>query len=339
MGVSDKSEIVGISDQEIRSLNQAVANIASQKIQPVIYPQVTIWEIEGKNIFAINIPKGIAKPYCTNKGVYWTKVGSDKRKLSREELLRLFQESGSIMVDELLVHGADCRQDMDLSYFYSFFEKQYGTLVSEQTIPFEQLLANIGIAENGTLNLAGLMLFAQKPERFRPAFIIKAVSFYGTEITDTNYKSSIDITGKLEVQFETALNFLKNNLDFVQNGQNFNSVGKLEIAEEALVECLQNALFHRDYSKNAAIRLLIFKDRVELISPGVLPNHLTIERIKNGNSVIRNSTLTSLGGKILPYRGIGSGIRRTLETHPATEFINDVEGEEFKVIFRRKALL
>ena len=136
VGVSDKSEIIGIESHVIRTLNQAIANSANQKITPAIYPQVTIWELEGKNVLVINIPKGTAKPYSTNKGIYWTKVGSDKRKLSREELLRLFQESGSIMVDELLIQGTECQKDIDLSYFYTFFEKQYGTFVQEQDLPF-----------------------------------------------------------------------------------------------------------------------------------------------------------------------------------------------------------
>jgi len=130
------------------------------------------------------------------------------------------------------------------------------------------------------------------------------------------------------------MNFLKTQLNYVQNDKNFNSTGDLEIPETALEEAIQNALFHRDYTKNAAIRLLIFKDWVEIISPGKLPNHLTVERIKNGNSVIRNNVLVSFGGKVIPYRGLG--VRRILALHPATEFINEVDGEQFIVKLYRK---
>jgi ATP-dependent DNA helicase RecG len=101
-------------------------------------------------------------------------------------------------------------------------------------------------------------------------------------------------------------------------------------------EAVVNALLHRDYSKNAVIRLLVFKDRVELISPGSLPNHLSIENILNGNSVIRNNTIVSFATKILPYSGIGSGISRILKYHPATHFKDDKQGEQFTTIFMRQ---
>ena len=131
--------------------------------------------------------------------------------------------------------------------------------------------------------------------------------------------------------------FLKNNLSLIQAEPSFNSAPVLEIDERALEEAIVNALLHRDYSKQAVIRLLIFKNRVEIISPGTLPNHLSIENIKNGNSVMRNSLLASYGTKVLPYSGIGSGIPRILKKHPATELINDIDGEQFTIILKRSS--
>jgi predicted HTH transcriptional regulator len=110
----------------------------------------------------------------------------------------------------------------------------------------------------------------------------------------------------------------------------------LEIYEKALEEAITNALLHRDYSKNSVIRLFIFKNRIEIISPGTLPNHLTVENIKNGNSVMRNALLVSFGTKTMPYTGIGSGIPRILAKHPSTEFFDNKEGEQFSVILKRR---
>ena len=116
-----------------------------------------------------------------------------------------------------------------------------------------------------------------------------------------------------------------------QQGQSFNSQGKLEISVIALQELLQNALLHRDYFKNSPIRLLIFDNRIEIISPGKLPNNLTVEEIKFGNPVIRNNQLVAYGIHTMPFRGLGSGIKRTLIEQPNVELINDVEGEQFIV--------
>ncbi|MCP4220228.1 MAG: ATP-dependent DNA helicase RecG, partial [bacterium] len=79
----------------------------------------------------------------------------------------------------------------------------------------------------------------------------------------------------------------------------------------------------------------IFDDRVELISPGRLPNNLTVEKIKRGVSVKRNHTLASFAFDIIPYRGVGSGILRALNHYPHIEFINDIELDQFKAIIKR----
>lgn len=109
-----------------------------------------------------------------------------------------------------------------------------------------------------------------------------------------------------------------------------------EISRIALEELLQNTLVHRDYSKNAPIRIMIFDNRIEIVSPGTLPNSLTVENIKMGNAVVRNNLFVSYCSKLMHYRGFGSGITRALEAQPDIKMINDVEGEQFKVIIPRK---
>ena len=127
------------------------------------------------------------------------------------------------------------------------------------------------------------------------------------------------------------MSFLTSNLDTLQTGESFNAQGKLEVSEISLEELLQNALVHRDYFKNSPIRLMIFDDRIEIISPGKLPNSLTVEDIKFGNPVIRNNQLVAFSTHTLPFSGLGSGIMRALEQEPNIELINDIEGEQFIV--------
>lgn len=109
----------------------------------------------------------------------------------------------------------------------------------------------------------------------------------------------------------------------------------MEISPIALEELLQNALTHRDYSKNAPVRILIFDNRVEIVSPGALPNNLTVENIKLGNTVVRNNLVVSFASKLMRYRGLGSGIRRALKEHPATDLINDTDRELFVSVLHR----
>ena len=190
--------------------------------------------------------------------------------------------------------------------------------------------------KDGNLNIAGALLFSKKPQFRLPTFIIKAVTYPGTDIDEEHYLDSEDLTGRLVDVFQKAFGFISRNLKHVQGDQTVNSLGKLEIPKIVIEELLVNALIHRDYFISSPVRIFIFSDRVEIISPGHIPNNLTIENIKNGNSNIRNPILASFATKILPYRGLGSGIRRALREYPSIDLIDDRAGNMFKAIIHRK---
>ena len=116
-----------------------------------------------------------------------------------------------------------------------------------------------------------------------------------------------------------------------------NAPGIPEISPVVFEELLVNALVHRDYLISAPIRLFIFDNRIEIMSPGHLPNNLTVAKIRAGNSNIRNPILVSYIAKgMLPYRGLGSGIKRALEDWAHIDFTDDREGCLFTVTVYRK---
>jgi ATP-dependent DNA helicase RecG len=337
IGVTDKGEIKGLTDEDVRRLNQLIANVSSENVKPAIFPKTGIITIENQKVLLVHIPYGSNKPYCTNKGVYYTKSGSDKRKVSQDELRRLFQESGKLYADEMIFKNADFK-DIDLELFKQFHEKKYG-------IPFEgdesllpQTFENLNLASDGYLNLAGLLLFGKNPMKYTPLSQVIAVSFIGTDIGGREYRDSENIEGNVKKLYTDGLAFIKRNLKKIQDGQDFNTTGILEIPPPVLEELLINALIHRNYFISSNIRILIFDDRVEIIIPGKLHNNLTVEKIKRGVSVKRNHTLASFAFDLIPYRGIGSGIIRALQHYPDIEFINEVEIDQFKAIIKRSAL-
>jgi predicted HTH transcriptional regulator len=288
-------------------------------------------EVEGatRRVLVAHIAEGTAKPYKDKNGVIWIKQGPDKRRLTdNHEIARFFASSGLLYLDEMPVPGSSMN-DINKDKVQEYLDAIEGN--SEVPTPeiTETLLANLGILKHGQASLAGLLFFAKKPQLFRPAFCIKAVSFFGNSIGGVDYRDSLDITGTIPRLFEEGMAFFNRNLMHLQKGQNFNSVGILEISEIALQELLLNALMHRDYSKNAPIRLMVFDNRIEIVSPGSLPNHLSVESIKMGNAVMRNNLIASYAAKLLPYRGFGSGIIRALQREPGLELVNDAPGEQF----------
>lgn len=166
-------------------------------------------------------------------------------------------------------------------------------------------------------------------------FVIKAVWFYGNSIAGTEYRDSRDIEGTIPEMFEQAMMWLKSCLRRTQNGQSFNSIGQLEIPETVLEELLQNALVHIDLLKTAAIRLMVFDDRVEIVNPGCVMGGHTIDEVKLGNSFARNPSMANFCAKTMPYRGLGSGIPRVLAEDSQVEFIGSKEGNQFTVRISR----
>lgn len=335
-GVCDKDgSVVGLEYNELQEIESMVANIANTNVIPPVYVTTEVVSIvvdeAERNVLIVHVPEGIAKPYKDSHGVFWIKVAGDKRRITdNNEILRLLQQSGIVYVDELAVPGTS-EKNINKSMVAAYLQK----IDDSATVIDRNLFVNLGIMKGDLMTLAGLLFFTQGPQRYRPAFCVKAVSFFGNDIGGNDYRSSVDITGTIPEMFDEGMAFFKTNLKYTQQGQNFNSVGRLEISSIALEELLQNALVHRDYSRNAPIRLMIFDNRIEIVSPGCLPNHLTVENIKLGNAVVRNNLIVSYASKLMHYRGFGSGIRRAIEEQPDIEFENDAEGEQFTVRIKR----
>ncbi len=339
-GIEDKKgTIVGLDYQQLQSYNNRIATIANDIIKPQIflYTEVVSISLETgkKKILVVEVAEGTAKPYKDKNGIIWIKQGSDKRKLTdNNEQIRLFQQSGILYVDEIIIPQTSI-DDINYSKVEQYINAIKKQETNEAIEISETVLKNLNILKDNRLTLGGLLFFAKNPQKYRPAFCVKAISFFGNSIGGTEYRSSQDIVGTIPQIFEETMRFFTTNLYHIQAGQNFNKTGILEVSQTALEELVQNALVHRDYSKNAPIRVMIFDNRIEIVSPGSLPNSLTVENVKMGNAVVRNNLIVSYCSKLMIYRGFGSGITRALTEQPNIELINDTEGEQFRVIIPR----
>ncbi len=339
-GIEDKKgTILGLDYQQLQSYNNRIATIANDKLKPQIFLYTEVVSIPTetgeKKVLVVEISEGIAKPYKDKNGAIWIKQGADKRRLTdNNEQVRLFQQSGILYMDEMIIPNTSI-DDIKFSKVVQYIRAIHKSDVDDEIEISETLLTNLNVIKDHRLTLGGLLFFGKNPQKYRPAFCVKAISFFGNSIGGTDYRSSQDIEGTIPEIFEETMRFFRTNLLHVQAGQNFNSLGILEVSQTALEETLQNALVHRDYSKNSPVRVMIFDNRIEIVSPGSLPNSLTIENVKMGNAVVRNNLIVSYGSKLMNYRGFGSGITRALASQPNLELINDAEGEQFRVIIPR----
>jgi len=311
-GVRDDGEIKGLSSDEVEALGQLVGNVANENVKPPIHPLIQIISIEDKKVLVVSIANGMSKPYSTASGDY----GADKKKISQEELRRLFAESKRLFADEEKVYETDI-SDINMQLYYIYLEKANKGIfdkLKKGTLNLDILLENEMIMKEDNLTLAGNLIFGMNPQKFNKLFYINCCYFDGNDTSATHYISKKRILGTIEKLYDDSMSFVTSNLRYKQVEENFNSNGILEIDERVLGELIVNALIHRDYYINSSIKIFIFHNRVEIISPGKLTNSLTIENIKNGRSICRNPILDSICENILTYSGYGSGIKRVLPT-------------------------
>lgn len=339
IGVSNQGNVIGLSRKDVDRINQLISNSASQHVKSPITIHTENISVEADRVvIVLAIPEGIDKPYFDNQGVIWLKSGADKRRIhSKEELRRLFQEVDFIHADEVPTRAGV--EAINSKHLQDFLKDVYHEILPDSTDERLRLLENMNLSINNLLNLAGLLLFGDKPQLYKPEFTVKAVTFAGTDIADS-YLDSEDFEGSLPAIFQGALSFIMRNLRKIQKQKGVNTTGEPEIPQIVFEELLVNALIHRDYFISAPIRLFIFDDRVEIISPGNLPDHLTIEKIRTGNSIQRNPILASFAAKgLLPYRGLGTGVRRALQDWPQIQFIDDREGCLFTSLLERPPIV
>ena len=337
IGVDDDGSPTGLAKRDVGRVNQLISNAASQGVRSPLTVQTENVLLEnGRTVIVLNVPKGIDKPYFDTDAVIWLKTGSDKRRVnSKEELQRIFQGTHKFHADELPTKaGID---KLDKLRLRDFLRDINHIEYPDDPTELKRLLQNMNLmTDNAKLNLAGVLLFAERPELIKPQFVVKAIHFPGNEFHQTDYIDTEDFEGPLPKIFADALAFVMRNLHKLQAGRGVNAPGTPEIPAAVFEELLVNALVHRDYMVSAPIRLFIFADRIEIISPGHLPNNLTVDKIRAGTSNTRNPILFYYASKgLLPFHGIGSGVGRALDSWPDIEFVDDRDRCLFIATIRR----
>lgn len=362
VGVKDKTGSVNpLSYLEVQETTNTLGNIASENVVPAILVDVETIPVDGGSLVVAHIKEGVNKPYHDNRGIVWVKNGADKRKVfDNAELAEMMTDCGSFSPDEAGVRDATIK-DLDENTIKTFLSNKFekvlvrkglvGDAFREASLDTvcsaiasghdgEKLLRNLRfIRPDGKITVAAMLLFGKYTQRWLPAMTAKCICFVGNNLGSTQFRDKVndaDIEGNLLHQFETIMDFFTRNLRHIQVGDEFNSQGILEIPYISLVEFTVNALVHRSLNATAPIRIFIFDDRVEIHSPGTLPNGLTVDDIVVGTSMPRNMFLFTNAIHLLPYTGAGSGMLRALSEDMNVSFINNDRTNEFVITINRK---
>ncbi|HLA34286.1 MAG TPA: ATP-binding protein [Rhodocyclaceae bacterium] len=334
LGVSDAGELCGVtSENAANRLEEWVMNIARSSVVPALTVGCDILKVDGVDVCAISIPKGNDKPYQTGDK-YLIRVGSTNRVASQAELMRLFQVSGVFHYDSTPVAGA-LMNDLNMATLDAFFSS-YGIEFSGEEEPARRaLLCNTDIlTDSGAPTVGGLLMFGLNPVRYLPQSGIMFAHFNGNE-TDDALIDRQEIGGTLPQQVDTALAVIKNNRlnPSVVDGLKRRATGSV-LPDKVFREVIVNACVHRNYSiAGSRIRILMYDDRLEFISPGRLPNTVTVEKLRSGVSYSLNPVIVKFMDNLRYMDRLGRGfpmIYREMEKLGLSVSVREL-GEELRV--------
>jgi predicted HTH transcriptional regulator len=337
IGINDKTgERNGLSFKEIHDTNSVIVSSSTNNVKPSIIVQSETISVDGQNLILIQVDEGLSKPYKDKNGAIWVKNGSDKRRVTaNEEIARLLQSSKVLFADEMPINGTSAN-DIDTVYYKTIYEKKFKLPFDSANVEIITSLQNQQLYKDDKLTLAGLLLFCNNRHGFRPLFSVQCFSVNGTDLLGNTFKDNEPpFEGTLEQVYYQTLNFIDRNIKKIPSGQSFNSELKWEIPKEVFEEIIVNALIHRDYFINSSIKIFMFTDRIEIISPGKLPNSQTEQTIVSGVSIPRNPVLQSIAQYVVPYKGAGTGLRRAIYLYPNIDLVNDQEKEQFIAVIRK----
>jgi len=337
IGVDKDGTIRGLTGAQAEETGGNLAKLAWDSVRPPFSILTEAVPTSDGIVLVVTVPDGTSKPYCDKDGVYWVKNGPDKRRIrSPEELARLFQLGEKLYAENQPV-AASTLEDFDRERFARFYERKYDDPMPDpvsETSRFLQILENLCLISKDRVTVAGLLLFGKRQDVLLPEMKIDAIWFKGADRSSSEWWDQRSITGTLDQQYESAMGFFARWSSRVQNESTFNSQGREELPWVVLEELLTNALVHRDYFIKDSIKLFIFDDRIEIRSPGKLPNNLSVEQIMRGVRRSRNVVINSFAPDLLNYRGVGSGILRALRAWHDIEWHNDIADEELSVTIR-----
>ena len=350
LGVDDDGRIAGLTRDR---LEEWVMTACRDKIRPGIIPFFeTLRDVQpGVDVAIVRVPRGFSvhSRWHNNRHTYYIRVGTQSREPTPEELSRLFQQRGTFRAELRPVSGSTIN-DLDRRRLKDYFKR-----VRQQDVPadgdeagWRTLLDNTEIMVEDGATLSGMLLFGSAPNRFLPQAGIDAAAFPGLE-KDYAARERRALRGPMTPLMDRhgavleaglvdqALEFVRRNTPMTASLEGgTRRIERPAYPDEAVREAVVNALVHRDYLlSNTDVELAAYRDRLEIISPGRLPNGITPEHMRAGTRAARNQLLKDVMRDYGYLEHMGMGVPRKIvrgmREHNETDPDLVEEGERFVV--------
>ena len=305
LGVADDGLLQGMSREQLAALSSLIVEVSTESIEPALLIDVNHRELDGKAFIVVEVPRGDS--LHERSGRSWIRVGASKCRLTGDERMRLAQRRAQaryLWFD---------RQVVPNTGFETLSERLWAPLLSVAGAadPIRGL-ANMRLlsrdeADALRATVAGALLCAKTPQEWLPHAVITATHYRGRDRASEQLDAQ-EIGGPLHWQIADGMRFVARNMRVAARKSPARE-NMPQYSTAAVFEALVNAVAHRDYSMSSRrIRLSMFSDRLEIDTPGQLPNGMTIENMQSSQAT-RNEVIASVFGRI-PVGDVPGSARR-----------------------------
>ena len=360
-GIDEENDFSLNDVYDINDLQKQITSLCSDAFEPIIRPEFLSVEYKNKKLLVVQINElaqnkkpCFYKPKGLNKGSY-TRVGDRDDVMTDYEIYALQSYNDRVFEDSRPIRNAEL-SDLNKEKLEEYIEKIKKNKPNFAKNDFNKCLKLCHIIDNNEdkifPTLAGMLLFGEYPQLFYPQIFVACTNIPGLQMGDTNslgerFIDNKRVEGTIEEMLLGTMNFLERNMksSVVINDKGIR-IDRAEYPLKALREAVVNALVHRDYSaqkETVYIAVNMYKDRIEIISPGALFGSNKLEKLGTSDVMeTRNPTIVKIleeNSSILENRHSGiETIRREMMAYglPEPEFYN--ERDSFKVIFRKEKI-
>lgn len=286
IGVADDGSVVGRGDWN----DTRIMDVARTLLDPPVIPTFQRLRPPGSTheVGVVSVDVGLEKPYAVGGGEgkrYYVRAGSTSREASREELIRLTQASGAVAGDLRPVLGSrldDLDDDLIAARFIGRRSIDWPNLADQER---RRILIDAEILHPETEGptVAGLLCFGRAPQQRLPEAAVMCVAYRGVSV-ERELLDRSEIGGRIDEQVDSAVAFIERNLRIASTVEGVRRADAPRLSTEALREVIANAVVHRHYGVAGPCQVRIFSDRLEVQSPGGLPNGVTPEAMRVGVS-------------------------------------------------------
>lgn len=340
IGVNDSRDLVGLSEDELPRIEEAVSNLIFDRCYPAVLPDISFLTIDGKNVVRVKIYRGSTPPYYLKsegkiKGTY-IRVGSNNRLADSEIIMELERRRRNVSFDGEVV--MDKRADeLDIREFCAMFQKQTGQTVDEHVLRKLELVRE---DRDVLYPTNALVLLSDDPLKslLFPNAKIECARFKGT--TSDVFIDSKSVSCGIAQQVEDAYAFVLRHINYAGSVQGVYTVKRWEYPVTAVREIIRNAVVHRQYSLGGKdIKVAVYDDMIEITSPGLLPPSIDYSAMQRRQSDARNRVIAPVFKALGLIDQWGNGLRTVyeeLKAYPEIGFRWKEVGLSFQVQFYKK---